>query len=108
MKKLLMVLLMTVLAMAATSSLATTDAAVNASAEKVLSLSALGPGDFTDVAIPLAAPVEALLSGVSTSLAADTCPWLSCCDYYWDNSTKCCVPQVPSCGGFRCAALCKI
>jgi len=107
MKKLLMVLLMTVLAMAATSSLGTTDSAVNASAEKVLSLSALGPGDFTEVAIPLAAPFEnTLQSGLPPLGVKVMCPWASCCNYYWDGI--CCVPQVPSCGGFLCAPVCKI
>jgi len=103
MKKLLMVLLATLamatLAMAATSSLATNDLTVN---DKLLSLSALGSGDFTEVAIPLAAPFE---YDLSLNASAGTCP-ISCCTYYWNATTQCCVPKRQSCSGHICLGIC--
>jgi len=111
MKKLLMVLLMTILAMAATSSLATTDSTANVSAEKILSFSALGPGDFTEVAIPLAAPFGDLLQAGESGayILGLECSWApknrECCGYRW-YSGPCCTPQVSSCEGLPCRLTC--
>ncbi len=116
MKKLLMVLFISILAAVATSSLAWRDSAFNESSEEVLGLSDLGPGDLAEISIPFTGPFEALLKSQESgtcnlqsvdllrSQAAFYCPSGGCCRYR--RVGDCCVPRFPNCGPITCAAFC--
>jgi len=109
MKKWLMILSMSILV--ATGSLAWENSAFADSSEKILTWSALGPGDFTEVAIPLAAPFGDLLQAGESGayILGLECSWApknrECCGYRW-YSGPCCTPQVSSCEGLPCRLTC--
>ena len=118
MKKLLMVLSILILAAAAASSWAWRDSTLKDSSEGVLASSDLGPGEFTEISIPLVGPFEALLRSQESrtcnlqsvdllrTQAAFYCPRGGCCQYR--QVGDCCVPQSPNCGTIPCAVFCSV